>query len=335
MVKNVELYHLAPNSTILMQCEVIKTRNDKIIVIDGGFYSKDHCYYIHSAIRAILGLKENDYFEVEAWFLTHCHGDHYGEMALQFERYGKDSNFKVNNIYFDFADEEKMDYHDIEEQSKYYEWKNAFISSLDNYAKECGIKVNGKRYFDDLNGAVINEKAVKDGLTFNIDGVEFEVLQTYHKDDHLVNGSSVVMKMNVYNEDNTMVEQSVMFLGDSSEDSGERLLTTVPNEKLKCDIVQMAHHGNWAVKKSVYDAIGAKVHLWPTPLWLWVSDETSIYDIYKVREWVGTTEPDEYNFVSSCYKNYPKDRESVEEWKEVLGQMKLVLPYRPWQKNKD
>lgn len=333
MTKNVELYHLSPNSTILMQCEIVKTKNDKIIVIDGGFYSKDHCYYIHSAIRAILGLKQDDYFEVEAWFLTHCHGDHYGEMALQFERYSKDSNFKVNNIYFDFADEEKMDYHDIEEQSKYYEWKNAFISSLDNYAKERGIKVNGKSYFDDLNGAVINERAVKDGLTFNIDGVEFEILQTYHKDDHLVNGSSVVMKMNVYNEDNTKIEQSVMFLGDSSADSGERLITTVPNEKLKCDIVQMAHHGNWAVKKSVYDVIGAKVHLWPTPLWLWESDETSIYDIYKVKEWVGATEPNEYNFVSSCYKVYPKDRESVEEWKEVLVQMKLVLPYRPWQKN--
>lgn len=332
MAKKVELYHLAPNSTILMQCEIIKTRNDKIIVVDGGFYAEEHGYYIHSAIRAILGLKENDYFEIDTWFLTHCHGDHYGEMALQFERYSKESNFKVNNIYFDFADENKMDYHDIEEQSKYYEWKNAFIASLDNYAKVNNIYTEAKSYYDYLNGSVINAQSIKDGLKFNIDGVEFEILQTYHKDDHLVNGSSVVMKMNVYNEDNTDIEQSILFLGDSSEDSGDRLLREVPNKKLKCDIVQMAHHGNWAVKKDVYDTIGAKVKLWPTPLWLWQADQTSIYDIYKVKEWVGTTEPDEYNFVSSCYKNYPENRESVEEWKKVLGQMKLTLPYRPWEK---
>ena len=334
MTKNVELYHLAPDETILMQCEIVKTANDKIIVIDGGFYSEDHGYYIHSAIRAILGLKENEYFEIEAWFLTHCHGDHYGEMAMQFERYGKESNFKVNNIYFDFADESKMDYHDIEEQSKYYEWKNALISALDNYAKINGIDTDGKSYYDYLDGKVINQNSVKNGLKINIDGVEFEILQTYDKDDHLVNGSSIVMKMNVYNQTNTEIIQSVMFLGDSSADSGTRLLETIPNEKLSCDIVQMAHHGNWAVKKEVYDAINAKVKLWPTPIWLWNSDETSIYDIYKVKEWVGTKEPDEFNFISSCYKNYPKDRTSVKEWAQVLRQMKLVLPYRPWLKNK-
>ena len=82
MGKNVEIYQLTPDKNVLMQCQVIKTKNDKIIVIDGGYYDEQYCYYIHSAIRAILGLGQNDYFEIECWILTHDHEDHLGEMGL-------------------------------------------------------------------------------------------------------------------------------------------------------------------------------------------------------------------------------------------------------------
>ncbi len=324
MAKNVELYHIAPDQTTLMQCQIIKTENDKIIVIDGGFYLDRLCYYIHSAIRAILGLEQNDYFEIEAWILTHCHGDHYGELALQFERYGKDSNFKVNNIYFDFAPFDKMNYTDLDDDT--FPWYNGLIKALDNYASVNGIALEGKSYFDELNGKVINSDAIKKGLTLNIDGVKFDFYQTYDFSDQKVNGSSLVFKMTVpCGEEQT---QTVLFLGDTNAQSGKRLLKNVEHAKLKADIVQMAHHGNWAVEKEVYDVIGATVHLWSTPIWLWTAVDCE-YDCDKVREWVGAKTHGKFDIVSSCYERYPNDRESVDDWKGVLDQMKIVFPYNP------
>ena len=320
MAKKVELYQLTPDKNVLMQCHLIRTKNDKIIVIDGGYYGKEYCYYIHSSIRSILGLKENDYFEIEGWFLTHPHEDHFGEMALQFENYSKDSNFKVNNFYFDFADFDEKHYQDMSDEMK--DFMEKFKCSLDNYARVNDIKVN-KRFYDDINGAVINSESVKNDLTISIDGVDFEILRTRDERDVIVNGSSMVMKMTVKDGEET---QSVLFLGDLDKISGEFFLNETPKEKLKSDIVQMAHHGNWAVDKNVYDAIGAKVHLYPTPLWVW-NCNNSRFDIDKVREWVGTTGADKYNLISCLYSEYPENRESVSDWAKVLKYMKIDLPY--------
>ena len=38
---------------------------------------------------------------------------------------------------------------------------------------------------------------------------------------------------------------------------------------LKCDIVQLAHHGQNGVDYEVYKALRPRVALWPTPQWLW------------------------------------------------------------------
>ena len=64
----VELYQLAPESQSLMECYVIKTPNDKLIVIDGGIdgAGRDFAPYLPAALRAIAGVGEGEYFEVEA-----------------------------------------------------------------------------------------------------------------------------------------------------------------------------------------------------------------------------------------------------------------------------
>ena len=322
-MKKVELYQLTPDKNVLMQCHLIKTPNNKIIVIDGGYFDEQYCYYIHSAIRAILGLNQNDYFEVEAWILTHEHEDHYGELGLQLEKYSKTSNFKINNFYFDFADLDKKEYADGEAMKP---WHKRFIEALDNYAKINDIKIESNSFFDDLNGKYINKEKIANGLTLVVDGVEFEFLQTYDLEDEIINSSSLVFKMKINNEQGDLV-QSAMFLGDTSVQSGKRLLNSVPNAKLKSDIVQMAHHGNWACEKEVYDVIEAKVRLWPTPLWVWNCNNDR-FDIDKVRSWFGTIGASKNDIVSCLYNEYPTDRTSVESWKKVLSNMKIDLPYK-------
>ena len=101
-----ELYQLVPETQSLMMSYVIVTPNKKIVVIDGGIDGTgvNSKPYLQSAIRAILGLNDGDYFEVEAWFLSHEHRDHYYELAKMLTQYTAESNYKINNFYFDFPD---------------------------------------------------------------------------------------------------------------------------------------------------------------------------------------------------------------------------------------
>lgn len=104
MKKQFEVYQLFPHKGYLMHSYLIKTPNDKIVVIDGGNEIYMEKAYIQYAIRAILKLKKDDYFEVDAWFLSHGHNDHYGELSHLLNEYDQNSNFKIKNFYFDFPD---------------------------------------------------------------------------------------------------------------------------------------------------------------------------------------------------------------------------------------
>ena len=93
----------------------------------------------------------------------------------------------------------------------------------------------------------------------------------------------MVIKMNVNNK-------SILFLADTGVESGEKLLQE-QKEKLKADIVQMAHHGQAGVTEEVYQAIDPKICLWPTPDWLWDNNlgegyNTAPYKTITTREWI-------------------------------------------------
>ena len=62
-----------------------------------------------------------------------------------------------------------------------------------------------------------------------------------------------------------------LVLGDTGIKSSEKLLKT-QKEKLKSDIVQMAHHGQSGATKELYEQINPTICMWPTPEWLWNND---------------------------------------------------------------
>lgn len=316
MEKKTEIYQLTSDAGILMQSHVIKTPNQKIIVIDGGNETYLEKPYLPSAIRAILGLNEGDYFEIEAWFISHGHCDHYGELSMMLRNYDKDSNYKINGIYFDFPDFETFGFDETDYSlERIANLKNA----LNNYAKVNGIDC-GDSYYDYLNGRTVNAESVKKGLNFTIDGVRLEILQTWDSSDDQVNGNSMVIKVFPENPNG----KTCLFLNDVSIVSGARLLKTC-GEKIKSDIVQMAHHGQAGADKDVYDAIDAKIRLWPIPFWVWNNEET--YKIGEVRSWVGVDAANvtENDIVTCLYERYPDDYASVEDWKKCVDCMKVVL----------
>ncbi len=312
MKNKLQIYLLAPDKNVLSQFIVIKTPNDKIVVVDGGHIEFEPC--LAPAIRGILGKKDNEYFEIEAWFISHAHGDHYGEF-IKFFRDEKNNNFKVNNIYFDFPDLANTTLKDYD--NKYLQM---FKEALEIYKNTHGIDCEGSCY-DYLNGKVINRESVKNGLTLTIDGVDFDILQTHADEDEQVNANSTVIRIRFESENGL---KKVLILNDVSELSGERLVARYGDE-LKSDIVQLSHHGQMGAKKSTYDVIDAKIRLWPTPYWVWTQPER--FKIGEVRDWFNLSENggSENDLVACLYDEYPEDRTKAEDWAKCVDKMKVEI----------
>lgn len=330
----VQIFQLAPEHSSLMMSYVIKTPNNKIVVFDGGRDGEGLSAepYILSAIRAILGIDEKDYFEIEAWFLTHEHRDHYYELAKCLQSYSKYSTYKINNFYFDFPDigtewnsaAGENDYTNTELNLLKKGFKYYFEANGETLPE--GEKSN--YYYNKINGAVINQEAVGNGLKIEIDGLTFNILQTWEQQDNNVNSTSVVTRI-------TYGEHSMLILGDEYADSGDRLVKKYGGEALKSEYVQMAHHGQSACNQAFYNAIDAKnsIRLWPTPWWVWdVTDRPSLHTD-STRSWLGLPENasevttiGETDFVAGMYDLYPEDPTKVESWtKNVLENMKVAV----------
>ncbi len=342
--RDVEIYQLAPEDQSLLMSYVIRTPQNRIVVIDGGIagHGKDKPAYMPAAIRSVLGLSQNDYFEVEAWFLSHGHNDHIGELAKMLESYNADSNYRINNFYFNFPDfgvewksSSGANDYDLEEVEQL---KRGF----ENYYSVCGFHGNAQAaipgekfvkpadggdsyYYDLINGAVITTDNILNGLEFDFDGVKFRVLQTWAKNNSNVNSTSTVLRM-------TYGTHSVLFLGDSYIDNAARLLKMWPMEEIASEYVQMGHHGQHGPDKGFYRKIGAagSIRLWPTPKWVWeVYKATNNIATDETRSWLGL--PADFNefaaqgldrtgrdFISGLAGAYPEDPTLVSAWTDAV-----------------
>ncbi len=348
----VAFYQLAPDPNSLMMSYVIKTANGKVIVVDGGIDGQglDNDPYLPAAIRAVLGLNENDYFEVEAWFLTHHHKDHFYELAKMLVNYKESDNYRINNFYFCFPDigvewtssagdkDHDLAYAKIlKEGFDHYYSLVPFqgIKGADIPVSEWQKPEGAENYYYGLiNGAVINDANVDsdEGLSIDVDGVRFDVLLKWAKGNQNVNSTSTIIRM-VYKE------HSCLFLGDSYTDNSQRVYKKVGADALKSEYVQMGHHGQNGPAKAFYNKIDIKnsIRLWPTPVWVWNVDESGPYHTYETRTWAGL--PADYkefeaqnllqtgrDYVAGLYTAYPEDPSSAASWtEEVLNAQRVGL----------
>lgn len=234
------LYQL--NDYSQMMSYVIKTKNNKLIIIDGG-YDRNGKDLV--ALAKTLTGEETP--EIEAWLMTHVHEDHVDAFS---EIMAKETpELHVKHIYYNFPSRDFV--------KKYAE------STLETYDKFA--KAAAKFTEDQIT-------IVQTGDTFTMDGIRIEVLLTPDESitENAINESSVVYRF-------TIDGQTVLFLGDAAQEAGTRLLKMYKDD-LASDVVQMAHHGSHGVAKSVYKRINPKVCLWPTPKWLWENDSGDGYN---------------------------------------------------------
>ena len=82
----------------------------------------------------------------------------------------------------------------------------------------------------------------------------------------------------------------ILILGDTGTKSSEKLLNN-QKDKLKSDILQVAHHGQDGATEELYKQIDPDICLWPTPTWIWNNDNgegknTGPWTTFETRNWM-------------------------------------------------
>ena len=284
------LYQIGPDWATLMMGYIIKTSNDKYIVIDGGA-AGGMSSYIHTKLQEITG---KDVPEVEAWFLTHLHGDHVMEFYDMATYYVPElSDITINNVYFNFPSEKFMK---SSEGGQYAHLHKLVKNSYNTFMGEGEYeKINGKNVFE--------------GDSFYIDDVKVDILLTVSDEEKEknINDTSLIFRL-------TIADQTILFLGDAGVAEGARLLEKYGSE-LKSDIVQMAHHGQGGVDRDVYEAINPTVCLWPSPSWVFNNINGNLQTLV-VRQWMMDMGV-KYHYVSgldyTTSMSFPVDFSKLEE----------------------
>ncbi len=175
---------------------------------------------------------------IAGWFFTHGHGDHMGLPCRFAERYG--SQVTLQAVYANFPDCDTM--------KMVYE-ENIFITtSVLNW------RSLQKQYYPDAVSYKFHA-----GDRFRIADAEIEVLFTHEdffpEEIYYGNDTSSVFRM-------TFGDKTVLITGDSDVRSN-RMLAQIYGTELKCDILQIPHHGFNGPILELYRCTDPDICFWP------------------------------------------------------------------------
>lgn len=260
------LYQVAVKDALSMSY-VIRTKNNKIIVIDGGGDSNSGTFAgkkypkkeIDELLRVLREATGQQVPTIDAWILTHCHSDHIN--AFSHMSSNMKGTVKVKKVYYNFPTDSYM--------YQFGEMGTDSDSTLSKFKKAIAT------YSD--NQIVIVQK----GASYTVDNVTFNIILTPEENNvslrsNAINESSIVFDMKLGG-------QRVLFLGDLGPFSSTRFRNAMRRtESPFVDVVQMAHHGSQGILKEYYWTLEPKVCLWPTPDWLWMNTENGLEtkDVY-------------------------------------------------------
>lgn len=227
---------LANQTASQMMSVLIETNQGKIIMIDGGV-EEDAAHLIQS-LMARGG-------HVDTWLITHPHSDHVG--ALNYILSHPECGITVDNLYYSFTN--------LGWYQEYEAYRADMVEALMN---TLSLLPQEKLHGDIYKGQEIWVDNIK------ITVMNKPYLQSYNS----INNSSVAYMLDINGK-------KALFLGDMGVETGKQFIADTPPELLKCDILQMAHHGQNGVGLEVYQVLRPEICLWPAPEWLWNNDSGS------------------------------------------------------------
>lgn len=240
---------------------VIESNDGRLIVVDGGL--KTNAPYLSKYIKARGG-------KVSAWLLTHPHEDHVGALSVILEQQkvaGHPDYYNIDpgQIYFSFA---PYPFYEQYEQSYRLPMIKEVMDDLAAYPAEKKHE-NSER-----------------GTTFSYGNVSVEVLNTaYSIPIDSGNNSSICYMI-------TINGKKLLITGDLPYEAAGKLLEELPAEKLKADIVQMAHHGQHGGSFAFYSTVNPRYALWPSSKELWdkrkepFTEDQETYTIALTKFWM-------------------------------------------------
>ncbi len=225
---------------------VIVTREDNVIVIDGGF-DEDM-----PELKRYIGGRH-----ISAWILTHAHEDHISGLVHELSKNGG-KDFDIEKIYYNFPPyDELINNHDVPDYPYYEKDLNEMLPEWNALLP----KIKDKTHI------------VSQGESLSIDEVKIDFIFTYHEGiySNFINDTSLVFKL-------TTPNKTVLFLGDLGADGGDMLFRE-SRHLLKADIVQMSHHGHMNVGMEVYAEIMPEECIWCCPEWIYEEDVIPFYSL--------------------------------------------------------
>ena len=243
-----------------MQSIIITTEGGKVIAIDGG--RRENADYMIEYLKEITG---QSIPVVDAWFLTHAHNDHLPAFYEIIQN--RSSEVVVGTVFYNLP------------SIQYY-------TRIPGEEDEDGA-ITTKTFFEILPLIADRVCVASGGDVYEIGDAKFEILYSAETDIkvNICNNASLVFKM-------TLGGKTVMFTGDCGVEAGLKILERYGDSGiLKCDICQMAHHGQNGCSREFYEAVAPSECLWCTPDWLWNNDRgkgfnTHDYQTVEVRHWM-------------------------------------------------
>lgn len=230
------ILQIANRTHTQMMSYIITTPDAKIMVLDGGTYSEGDGLYLYNKLKE-CGKK------VDLWIISHAHDDHYGALGWMLNNI-LDFDIQISRLYFSFPPTEwhnRLDPSEID----FIRW---FYEGLEKHSMKSLPLIAGE--------ALVCGQLKIDVLT---DGHDY---QNYNS----INDTTSVLRVHFPKND-------VLFLGDLGKEKGYDVINTIPHELLRCDIVQMAHHGQNGADKAFYQVVKPKICLYTAPDWLWDNND--------------------------------------------------------------